>query len=646
METTKMKIEYRKLTDNESDPWLLLTNIDELIWNGVYALRVIDDDGSLGLPFRFENDDTVTLVLKDHAHEGKLQNSRTIVQTITRVERSTGKVFTYTRARYCVEGVHRWNDWEVAQESEGNLAVDSAWLQQIETNKVNISNEVQRATEAEGLLSDRIKELEDNPNTTGGTSQIPKATATSLGGVIIGSGLDVDENGTVSISDNAIDEDKLSSEINNRIDEITKKVSLADALVVNDGVVVHFGALIEGADPYTGTKYSAYTEKILANGETLTVGSGYKILSYKFMNEEQELFYETNLDKTFFVLAEKGMYYQFEFCKENNTSFTENDLQKVVKSFVRNPITWSANCNVDTFITSGYYNLSGSRSNEYDGLPISDTGKFNARLSVLTSDDIVTQVLTLLNADKGSVYIRTKHGGVWQQWRELLSEIPDKSITENKLADDINNNLANINNKISLVDALVINDGVVVHFGALIENSDPYTGTKYTAYTDKIYSNGETITVNSGYKILSYKFMNEEQELFYETNINGTSLTLAEKGMLYQIEFGKENNTTFTEYDLQQVVKSFIRTPITWDANKNLNTFVAPGNYNISGSRSNSSDGLPTTDTGKFSAQLAVLVSGNNVMQKLMLLSATSGAGNVYMRTKQGTTWGTWKTLF
>ena len=62
METTKMKIEYRKLTDNESDPWQLLTNIDELIWNGVYVLRVSDDDDTHGLPFRFSNDETVTLL--------------------------------------------------------------------------------------------------------------------------------------------------------------------------------------------------------------------------------------------------------------------------------------------------------------------------------------------------------------------------------------------------------------------------------------------------------------------------------------------------------------------------------------------------------------------------------------------------------
>ena len=36
METKKMKIEYRKQIDSETASWQLLTNIDELLWNGVY----------------------------------------------------------------------------------------------------------------------------------------------------------------------------------------------------------------------------------------------------------------------------------------------------------------------------------------------------------------------------------------------------------------------------------------------------------------------------------------------------------------------------------------------------------------------------------------------------------------------------------
>ena len=153
METTKMKIEYRKLTDNESDPWQLLTNIDELIWNGVYVLRVSDDDGTHGLPFRFSNDETVTLVLKDHAHEGKLQNSRTVVQTITRVELATGKVLNYTRTRYCVDGHHSWSFWKLGTETDSDSGFDLSLIeplqQQANKNALDISDEVTRAKQAE-----------------------------------------------------------------------------------------------------------------------------------------------------------------------------------------------------------------------------------------------------------------------------------------------------------------------------------------------------------------------------------------------------------------------------------------------------------------------------------------------------------------
>ena len=60
MKPTKMRIEYCKQVDNETAPWLSLTNVDELQWNGVYSLRVSNDDGSHNLPFRLRDGETVT----------------------------------------------------------------------------------------------------------------------------------------------------------------------------------------------------------------------------------------------------------------------------------------------------------------------------------------------------------------------------------------------------------------------------------------------------------------------------------------------------------------------------------------------------------------------------------------------------------
>lgn len=375
METTKMKIEYRKLTDKESDPWLPLTNIDELIWNGVYALRVIEDDGSLGLPFRFGNDDTVTLVLKDHSHEGKLQNSRTVVQTITRVERSTGEVHTYTRTRFCVDGKHRWNNWELVTENAGSAA---------------------------------------------GITEIPKATTTVLGGVIIGDGLSVDGDGKVSISDRSIDENKLTAALSSKIDETSRKATLANTFSLNDGIVVNFGALSENSDPYTGTRYCAYSDKIFANGETITVNPGYIIYAYKIFDGEQEVMYISNVGEKTFVLEEKGYYYQIEFGKEDHNQFTEADLRQVVKFFTRKPVVWNADSHIDKFIIQGSYNISGNRSKTSDGLPISDTGNFTARLTVLACGSFVMQVLMILGASDGNVYMRIKQNATWDAWKPLF----------------------------------------------------------------------------------------------------------------------------------------------------------------------------------------------------------------------------------
>lgn len=111
MKPTKMRIEYCKQVDSETAPWLSLTNVDELQWNGVYSLRVSNDDGSHNLPFRLRDGETVTLVVKDHSHPGKLQGKRTVVQEITHVDRATGCVSNYSRFCSKVNGMPTWSNW-------------------------------------------------------------------------------------------------------------------------------------------------------------------------------------------------------------------------------------------------------------------------------------------------------------------------------------------------------------------------------------------------------------------------------------------------------------------------------------------------------------------------------------------------------
>ena len=392
-----MKIEYRKQIDSETAPWQLLTNMDELLWNGVYALRVTDDDGSHNLPFRFNNDDTVTLVVKDHAHEGMLENGRTIVQTITRVDRTTGNVFVYTRTRYNVDGTPSWNYWALATEGEAVI-------------------------------------------------EMPKATPVSLGAVIVGDGLAVDADGKLSLAEKSIGEEYLTTALNDKINEAAIKAGAIDLFVQNSGLTLHYGALLQNDAPYPGTNIRVHTDKILSAGEQLVVNDGYIISTLKIFDGEQEIAYADNLNEKKYPLDAKGMHYQFEFSKLNMTSFTDDELPQVIKAYQRRPIVWSSTHHINHFVAAGTYNISGQRTNAADGLPIANAASghsINARLVVLDSsipasgkesDKCITQVLILSNrvGNDGDIYVRTGRaadtahliaGKGWGTWGKLQQNI-------------------------------------------------------------------------------------------------------------------------------------------------------------------------------------------------------------------------------
>ena len=371
-----MKIEYRKQVDSETAPWQLLTNMDELLWNGVYALRVAHDDGSHNLPFRFGNDETVTIVVKDHAHEGMLENGRTVVQTITRVDRTSGNVFVYTRTRYNAGGTHSWSYWTLA--GEGTAAFE-----------------------------------------------IPKASKRSLGAVIVGDGLAVDADGKVSLAAGAVGEEQLDASITAKIAFMDDKLQHAASFAVNDGIALYFGALVENSTPYSGTNYRVYTDKILSNGEHLIVNEGYFISSYKVFDGEQEMAFVANLDLKQIALNGEHLNYQLEFAKSDATAFKSSELPVVIKYFQRNPIAWSAGSHIDNYIAPGTYNIRGDRVNLADGLPIYNTSSFSARLTVLAAHNCVTQVLTLLNVSGGdsNVYTRTRQDDTWGTWSKLQQNV-------------------------------------------------------------------------------------------------------------------------------------------------------------------------------------------------------------------------------
>lgn len=410
MKTKKMKIEYRKQTDSETAPWQLLTNVDELLWNGVYALRVTDDDGSHNLPFRLANDDTVTFVVKDHAHDGMLENARTVVQTVTRVDRATGNVLVYNRTRYNAGGTHSWSYWTLA--GEGTAAVE-----------------------------------------------IPTASTTSAGAVIVGDGLAVDADGKVSLAAGSVGKQQLTAEVGAQIDSMAEKLQFSASFAVNDGIAMHVGALVENTTPYSGTNFRAYTGKILSNGELLVVNEGYLISTYKVFDGEQEIAFVNNLSLKHFSLDGEHLNYQLEFKKSDTTAFAYSELPTVIKYFQRNPIAWNAGSHINNYTATGVYNIHGNRENVADGLPFDNTGAFSARLAVIESGDCVAQQLYLLCADDKEsatdVAVRTRNSaGVWSTWRSLddvtTAQIHDGAVTAEKLSADI---VAQINNNTEAIVA-------------------------------------------------------------------------------------------------------------------------------------------------------------------------------------------------
>lgn len=119
MEEFILRNEYRSLHDGEKSEWKQLTSIGEFIWDGVYAIRLVADEPSLGLPFKVNGEEVINLLVNDQFRDNHIQNNRIIVQTLTRVERSTGHVQTYTRSRRYSNGEHNWSDWKTTAGGTG-----------------------------------------------------------------------------------------------------------------------------------------------------------------------------------------------------------------------------------------------------------------------------------------------------------------------------------------------------------------------------------------------------------------------------------------------------------------------------------------------------------------------------------------------
>lgn len=287
---------------------------------------------------------------------------------------------------------------------------DKVILPQVNTNARAIANEVTRATAAEKALSDRI----DNIPTGGG--------------------------GTGDIADGAVTERKLSTEVQDKLNTAYNKANLADTLYLNDGIVFKKGVLVEDGVRESVTGY-AYTNKILANGETITVADGYKIVNFKLYDGEEELYFNNDYNNNTITLEEIGYSYQFSILK--NDGIAIGNYNNIVKSFIRNPYAWDSNSNLNNFTCQGNYTISGTRqANAQDGMPIYNGGKVEAKLQVLEADNCIMQILTLLNVGggDGNIYTRVRQNGSWSAWGKLQANIEVGRVEGNNPFDDFTDN--------------------------------------------------------------------------------------------------------------------------------------------------------------------------------------------------------------
>ena len=143
MDKKNLRNEYRSLMDGEKFHWKQLSSLDEFIWDGAYSIRLVCDDSSLSLPFQFQENDIVNLLVKDQISESNLQHGRIIVQTLTYVDRLTGRVNTYTRTRRYSNGEHIWGQWASIGVGESTGIVEHTATQaSIQPNVLNVWGEV------------------------------------------------------------------------------------------------------------------------------------------------------------------------------------------------------------------------------------------------------------------------------------------------------------------------------------------------------------------------------------------------------------------------------------------------------------------------------------------------------------------------
>lgn len=217
-----------------------------------------------------------------------------------------------------------------------------------------------------------------------------------------------------------------------------ERATLADTLIKNfNRIKPKRGAVNNDGTIYYGTSYCAH---IALTGEgILSLNDGYFIKKVLFLIKDGSVIdiYGENLNITSLEFGDDTLSWLIEFRKSDNTTFNNNDLEKVIKNVSFNSVAWNEYSNLDNYNCTGEYVIRGERKNNGDNMPINNLGDIEARLNVI-SDTIgknATQVLTLLNigGGDGNIYTRTRQDNTWGAWGKLQTNVEVGVVDEQQI---------------------------------------------------------------------------------------------------------------------------------------------------------------------------------------------------------------------
>jgi hypothetical protein len=185
------------------------------------------------------------------------------------------------------------------------------------------------------------------------------------------------------------------SNLQNDINNINYKIDNISRMHYSNIPRVYIGALQSEGDPYTGTNFCAYSDKITGAGEIL-VADGYYIDIIKIFDKDGiELDFQSgNIDLLSFEFVAE-LDFQFGFRKKDNSAFNIFELDNIIRYIRFYPQKWDDYFNVDNYTCTGVYEFYGNRTDNTDNMPILNKGYIEGNLKVIANTNFNTNIFSI-----------------------------------------------------------------------------------------------------------------------------------------------------------------------------------------------------------------------------------------------------------